>query len=627
MSVIYVNYFSPEKLIENEVLRPIQVGSKLSPNDLGILRDDTGENISDKNNAYCELTGVYWAWKNDLESDYLGFVHYRRFFDFRPDRPRKINKYGMIDCPRADSLFIEKYGFDESTINNVLESCDAVLPALFDVREVGQPSVRDHYRTAPYHHIEDLENAGQAIAELAPEYAPMFEQVMDGHVLYPNNMFVFRRELFEKYCGWLFPILERLEETIDVSGYNRQEARAIGYVAERLFTVFSMHEMKKNPQLKVTTLHRILIQDTSPAPSEPPLPKTDLPLITVVASSDQAYLPHLGALIVSVFENTNPDRYVDFIVLDGGLTEAERRLVRKLANAREYASVSFIDMRSQHLNIPVHSYFARATYFRLSLPKILEHRERVIFLDTDMVVVGDLAELADTDLGEASIAGVPDLIMRAFCEMKVPSLAACGGNEARIYLRDYLGMGERTRDYFQAGTLIMELGKLRSRNMVEKLCNDVAETTYWFLDQDAMNKNLLGHVKHLDNKWNVVHMDGRHVSALTAGDQLLYRNSLNAPAVVHYAGLGKPWINSKNPFSHYYWEYLRSTSWYETMLFSFLDRRYAEPAPRKSLLSRATGWVRRQAWRQARNVWHMLPAKVKIKMWPLADRLSRRMLS
>ena len=76
---ILISYHKESEIITSEIMKPIQVGAKASPLDLGILRDDQGTNISDKNDRYCELTAQYWAWKN-LDADYYGFMHYRRHF-------------------------------------------------------------------------------------------------------------------------------------------------------------------------------------------------------------------------------------------------------------------------------------------------------------------------------------------------------------------------------------------------------------------------------------------------------------------------------------------------------------------------------------------------------------------
>lgn len=625
MISIYVNYFTPSKILATEAIKPIQVGAANSKHDLGVLRDDSGENISARNSAYCEMTGVYWAWKNDRESDVLGFFHYRRYLDFRPERSRTLNAHGMIEHPRLGEKLISEYGLSLEVIENVMADVDMIIPEAFDVRAAGPKTVRQQYDAAPHHHLKDLELAGRIIADLSPQYSQYFDMMMEGSILYPNNMFLFRRPVFERFCEWIFPILQRLDTEIDTSSYSQQEARAVGYIAERLFTVFVLSQKEGGETLSIRELRRVFVQSTAPDPVEPPLPVTDLPVVTLVASCDADYVPHLAALIHSTFQSTSTDVFIDFLILDGGISAGQKRLLENLSKFREHASLSYIDMRFEHLDIPVHGYFSRATFFRLSLPTILRKRDRIIFLDTDMVVVDDLSALSSIELNGALIAAVPDLIIRAFAEMQVRSIDTTGSLPTAEYVADYLGLtaggAPAVESYFQAGTLVMDLNGLRESDLMEKAIEDLAQNVYWFLDQDILNKYLNGRVKFLDNRWNALWMDDAHASSLKEEDLIMYESSLQDPAIVHYAGTGKPWMDARNPLSHYYWEFLRGTPWYETMLFSFLDRRYANQVsgskrPQVSL-------TRRSLRRVGSFVWRRLPYRVKGAIWPIADRINR----
>ncbi|SFJ70754.1 DUF4422 domain-containing protein [Jannaschia pohangensis] len=630
MISIYVNYFAPAKIIETDVLRPIQVGAANSDLKLDMIGDDTGDNISARNPAYCEMTGIYWAWKNDRKSDVFGFMHYRRFFDFRSEPSRQIDQHGLMYHPQLDESLIKKYGLTRDVIEKVMDGCDMLVPAPFDVRGAGPANLRVHYETAPHHHIEDLDLAGRILGELSPEYVPYFDKAMSGRLLYPNNMFLFTREVFEEYCSWIFPILERLDAEIDVSEYSWQEARAVGYIAERLLTVFILRQKATKPRLVIKELERVFVRDTTADPEEPPLPETDKSIITVVASCDAAYIPHLGALVESIFSTTSSDYFLDFIVLDGGLGEGGRRLIRKIGQARADSSISFVDMTQKYLGLSVHSGFSRATFFRLSLPDILTKRDRILFLDTDMVVVDDIAVLYNMDLDGALIAAAPDLVIRAFAKMGVPSLHETGSLKTADYIADHLNMSLNGKpaieSYHQAGTLVMDLKGLRASGILRDAITDLAENTYWFLDQDILNKHLFGKIKSISSRWNVLWMDHDHSSLLSDGDRKMYEQSFENPAIVHYAGIGKPWRNSLNPLSHYYWEALRGTPWYETILFEFLDRRYLPHDPnaaRMALQDPSLVKDRGVLRRATTATWRALPHRIKVKIWPLANRVKR----
>ncbi|RPE66426.1 lipopolysaccharide biosynthesis glycosyltransferase [Pacificibacter maritimus] len=625
MISIYINYFAKAGILNSDVLKPIQVGAALSDAKLGIQRDDEGDNISDRNPAYCEMTGIYWAWKNDLESDVLGFMHYRRYFDFLPNPSREVDRHGLIQYPSLDAKLVNEFGLTHDVMEEAMDGVDMIIPVPFDVRQTGSKDIYSHYKNAPHHHIEDLETARRIVEDLSPSYTQHFDDLLKSPLLYPNNMFLFTRPVFEEYCEWLFPILDRLHNEIDTTEYSWQEARAVGYLAERLFSVFIRGQIAQKPDLKFKQLERVFVANTAPAPVEPELPQTDKKVLTVVAACDAAYVPHLGTLIRSIFTTTSPDYFIDMIVLDGGLHPTQRRLLDGLRMDRADSSISFINMEHQHLDLKTHSYFTKATFFRLGLPDLLAQRDKILFLDTDMVVVDDISPLIELDLDNALIAAAPDFVMRAFVNMGVPSIAETGSLKSADYITEHLEMkpdGKSPADaYFQAGTIVMDLAGLRDAGVFDNAIKDLASKTYWFLDQDVLNKHLQGKVKFLAGRWNVLWMDEHHASSLSPKDRSAYNSTFEHPAIIHYAGIGKPWLNSFNPLSHYYWDALRKTPWYETILFSFLDKRYAvHQAPVPPSFARK---AKTSADKAGAKIWHALPHALKVKLWPIANRVKK----
>lgn len=187
------------------------------------LRDDTLNNISAKNQHYCELTGQYWIWKNGTESpdDLTGLVHYRRYFtteledflytylDIRP----KILKYSAIE----DSL----------------STYDIILPKRVKIyRTVGE-----FY--SDLHDGSDLDITREVIAEIYPEYLSTYDYVMNAHSFYYGNMLICRKKLFDQYSEWLFDIMFELEKHLDLyKEGNSYQARVIGFISERLLQVW-----------------------------------------------------------------------------------------------------------------------------------------------------------------------------------------------------------------------------------------------------------------------------------------------------------------------------------------------------------------------------------------------------
>lgn len=193
---------------------PIQVG-KAGKKSIGFQGDDTGDNISVKNPYYCELTGLYWLWKN-MDSDYLGVVHYRRY----------LGKKG-----RGKDVFDNI--LTEQQILEYMQEVDILLP---QKRHYYIESIYQHY--AHTHYAEHLDLTREVIRELYPEYLDAFDTVMKRKSAHMYNMFVMSRRKCDQYCCWLFDILEQLERRIDVSIYDEFQARVFGRISEMLLDVW-----------------------------------------------------------------------------------------------------------------------------------------------------------------------------------------------------------------------------------------------------------------------------------------------------------------------------------------------------------------------------------------------------
>lgn len=221
---------------EDDVYLPLHVGRE-GKQDLGFVGDNTGENISLKNSNFCELTGLYWAWKN-LNCEYIGLCHYRRYFSHKPKSKELEDKKQAI-YRKAD------YG-------KLLCEYDVILPVK---RNYYIETVRSQYEHA--HNKRDLDELEKIIAEKYPEYSDAFKAVMDRTKLHILNMFVMKKDLFDKYCQWLFDIEFELEKRIDISGYDAYNARIYGFLSERLFNVWLEKQNLKTVEVNVINLEPV----------------------------------------------------------------------------------------------------------------------------------------------------------------------------------------------------------------------------------------------------------------------------------------------------------------------------------------------------------------------------------
>ena len=205
--------------------------------------DDAGENISQKNPNYCELTALWWV-AHHAEDDILGLAHYRRLFDFAPCSNPLLDHYRRTaNAPDLQAML------QTGGVPDLLDGCEILLPRAQYFNE----GLATQYRLA--HRAEDFDAMEEAFRANHPEDMEVFHRVMQGHRQYGYNMLVARRDLFCVYADWLFTILDDVAERITVSTDSYQ-ARVFGFLSERLMSVFV-----ETQHLRVRELPVIFIED------------------------------------------------------------------------------------------------------------------------------------------------------------------------------------------------------------------------------------------------------------------------------------------------------------------------------------------------------------------------------
>lgn len=200
---------------------PLQVGRALSE-DLGYIGDHTGDHISEKNKSYCELTGMYWIWKNIRTSDYVGICHYRRY---------PVNDNDVI--------------MNEVEYEAILKEYDLITTKKLTLNF----SYYDGY--AANHYRKDLDMTLDVIREKYPEYYDLvLERVHQNHT-YFGNIIITNKELFDRYSAWLFTILFEIEHRIDLTDYDDYHKRVFGFISEFLLMIWIEHNQLKVYECKI----------------------------------------------------------------------------------------------------------------------------------------------------------------------------------------------------------------------------------------------------------------------------------------------------------------------------------------------------------------------------------------
>ena len=254
---------------ESDILLPIHVGSINSNLNLGIQRDDDGENISAKNNQYSELTAVYWAWKNLKKTDYIGLAHYRRMPSFRRSSIKNslINNiryiiyrffYGPL-IPGKETIKWHELITTRSRLSNNFDTLN-----LIDCQEktmyVPRPIKFSNNSTKSYFNkfVSDelFKLTQELIAIYFPEIEMYYEKQLKSNKVYPCNIFIFNHLIFDEYSNFIFTILFELEkklETLNVHLFPR----TIGYIGEVLTSTFIFYKIKSRINVEYFRLLKI----------------------------------------------------------------------------------------------------------------------------------------------------------------------------------------------------------------------------------------------------------------------------------------------------------------------------------------------------------------------------------
>ena len=194
--------------------------------DLGYLKDNTGDNISILNSNFCELTGLYWAWKN-LNADYIGMVHYRRYFGIKRDRDPWKCLLSYLD----------------------------IIPYLGKIK-IFVPNKRKYYIETLYSHYShthyaiQLDETRKVIKEKYPDYLNVYDRVMKHRSGYMFNMMIMKHQYLNEYCEWLFDILFTLMKRVNMPELSVFQARFYGRISEIIFNVWIEYQLETGKIIK-----------------------------------------------------------------------------------------------------------------------------------------------------------------------------------------------------------------------------------------------------------------------------------------------------------------------------------------------------------------------------------------
>lgn len=563
---IFVSYHKPAVLLRSEILSPMFVGAALKTEEErekltkgGFILDSSGDNISDKNFSYCELTAQYWAWKN-CRDDCVGFLHYRRHLDFKGNN-KEVDEWGLKKYLAIDLNYIFDCGLTDEDIKNCVRDYDVVVPERWDVRNGGSKSNYYHYCNSKNLFKDHIDLAIDTLKRKYPDYTEDCDSYLSSTFGYYTNIFIMKKELFNKYCSFLFGILIEVEKKIDISGFNQQEKRVFGYLSEWLFGIF-ITKLIREGSYKIKHLSRTIVENTSSYAN----------MVPICYCADSNYFYPLTVSISSVLKNSNVPSNLFFYIVDGGFSKKQKDALKSFIEGNG-ASVIFKESQSFDLDFlsgtVEKSHLSVAAYLRLFLPRLMPKViEKIFYLDCDTLVRVPLDQfLLKDELFLKPVNAVVDILQNSNCK--------------RLNLRAYVN----------SGVLFINCRLARNPKytvQIEEILSKRKDELKYH-DQDVLNLVYDGNIGFVDAKWNAQ-------SSSYPGCER--QNSIGKTAfIIHFISDRKPWIvGSNSPFQKEFDKYARISlygklplkrqkfSLRSSLAYKILNRIVAKTIPRGSSL-------------------------------------------
>ncbi len=269
--------------------------------------------------------------------------------------------------------------------------------------------------------------------------------------------------------------------------------------------------------------------------------KKEIPIFFTI---DDKYAPYISVAIKSIIDNASKEYKYKIIVLHQQLNEENINKISSLKN--ENFEINFIDMKDGLESITDREenrlrcdYFTLTIYFRLFIPDMFPEYEKAIYIDSDIVVPGDISELYNIELGSNLIGACNDKSV-----IDVPEIAK--------YMEEAIGVSKY--EYINSGVLLMNLKEMRNKEFTKKFLELL--NAYHFdcvaPDQDYLNAMCNGKILYLDEKWDAMPAEGKE--------------PLKNPKLIHYNLFQKPWCYDNIQYEEYFWKYAKQTDYYDEII-------------------------------------------------------------
>lgn len=553
--------------IDNPLYIPVRCGAVYDDRDnIEMLGDDTGDNISEKRMSFCELTVQYWAWKN-VKADYYGLCHYRRYLSFS-NEIYDSDYQELVQEPVLNNFTAKQYGLlDEMRMRKHIREYDAIISSNFDVRQWPRPA--DYSRNV-FNYWKELNQLVEydsvmllmkILKKLHPEYVNVANKYMTGHSFRGYNCFILKKDLFYSLCDFEFSILFELEKLLDTSGYSEKQMRTCAYLGEILESIWIEKNLIQCPINKYAVSQIVMFNKIECQPELSPA-YLDKNTAIVLISSDY-YTPYTAVCLQSIICHASEENNYDIIVLSADMSDTNQRVLKRMGEQHSNFSIRFYDpepiIYEYRNKLSINPRINMISFYRIALPYLFPEYKKMICIDCDLVLEKDIAELDEIPVQGYFLAAVRDVLVQGFVR---------GADQNFInYYDDKL---KDVNNYVNTGVAIYNLDEWRQEYTFEDVMQLSAKKHYFIQEQDVINILVEDKCRLMDDRWNVVTYCGGYfkmsIEYAPYEFQQVYLNTRKDPFVVHWAGHIKPWQKPDDDMADRFWFYARQTPLYEVIL-------------------------------------------------------------
>ncbi|MBC5717638.1 DUF4422 domain-containing protein [Flintibacter faecis] len=568
--------------IDNPLYIPVRCGAVYDEREnVDMLGDDTGDNISEKRNSFCELTVLYWAWKN-VKADYYGLCHYRRYISFakKSFRP-KNDKSGFLVTDKLSKSNLKKFS---------LQNIEVMKEEILQHDLITTPSENVYYAWDGKHssmyelcksRIRDFDMNGvdsfiKIIKEKYPDYSSDVDQYFEGHFAKYYNCFVMKKTVFDEFCSMLFDVLFELEKHLDTTHYGTWKMRMPGFMAENLFGIFYLHLLRSS-RYKCCEKDLVYFSDTKSEPITDLLPAFKENNVPVVISSSNYFVPYASVFIKSVINNSASINNYDIIIFEHDITDDNKRLMKKMAEGYTNVSIRFYNAQPLLKNVDLFVNSANQSivaYYRLLAPYILKHYDKAIVMDCDIVAKTDIAKLYAIDVKDYCMAAALDVVWQGWYN---------GDKEIQKYCKKILTLSN-PYEYVNTGVVLFNLEKCRKTICKEELLKIAQSHKFIVQEQDVLNLVFDGKIKFIDIAWNMYAMVAPNIkdtidSFAPIAAKRDYHDAHERPFLLHWAAQPKPWVFPEMDYGYEWWKVAIHTPFFGTIISRMVDTKLGQLHP------------------------------------------------